>query len=820
MVVDEKGITVFNAGAEEQQDIDVAILTSLLKSTNMSPYDQLALALAWDRVDIAKNYIFLHGQQWLPQMPPQKSYKNYNFYEICLFSLFLQTAPLEKTMLDALVMDRVNFVQLLIEHGVSMHRFLTISRLEELYNTQSAGKDTLLHLIQDVKKGKLSAEYKINLLDVGLVIERLMGGTFRSSYTKKHFRALYKVLNQNSVQNNSASTSKSINTLDRSQRREKTRHSHFLQTAQPYKTKDDTCDKENAQKPWKAGSLGTEEDNKRPFHYPFNDLLVWAVLTKRQEMALFFWQRGEESMAKALVASCLYRTMSHEARQWDIFDDTPEKLKAYSKAFGNLAVELLDKSYKQNEIMAMKLLTYQLKNWSNLTCLKLAVSGKLRTFISHVSTQKLLTDMWNGRLILRKNAWCKVILGILFPPVIPRLVYKSKAQMSHIPVSQDAHEMILNEDLQMKFSLEVGGEGAMGIQKEVRANQVFGRNEENPHYLAVSQKFFAFYHAPIVKFWFNTLSYLTMLMLYTYVVLVKMENIPSVQEWIVFSYMITAAVELTREIFISEPGKSTQKLKVWLGSYLNTNEMLGILTFFVGFSLRFGSTYPTNESPEDLVFVAGRIIYCLNTIFWYVKLLDILNVNPDAGSYIFMLGKMMSQMFFIVVIMGIVVLCLGVPKQGILHPNEEASWSLAKAVAFRPYWMTYGEMFAYEIDPCDNDTVTPQLCVTGSWLNGYLQAVYVFVQYIIMVNLLIAIITNVYSECKRISDQLWRFQRYYFILLYHNKPVLPPPFILLSYLAAAANCLCGQRKRSNAKSQGPRKLNLQNFQLVYSLYLL
>lgn len=44
-------------------------------------------------------------------------------------------SSLEQAMLDALVMDRVDFVKLLIENGVSMHRFLTISRLEELYNT-------------------------------------------------------------------------------------------------------------------------------------------------------------------------------------------------------------------------------------------------------------------------------------------------------------------------------------------------------------------------------------------------------------------------------------------------------------------------------------------------------------------------------------------------------------------------------------------------------------------------------------------------------------------------------------------------------------
>lgn len=37
-------------------------------------------------------------------------------------------------MLDALVMDRVSFAKLLIENGMTMSRFLTISRLEQLYN--------------------------------------------------------------------------------------------------------------------------------------------------------------------------------------------------------------------------------------------------------------------------------------------------------------------------------------------------------------------------------------------------------------------------------------------------------------------------------------------------------------------------------------------------------------------------------------------------------------------------------------------------------------------------------------------------------------
>lgn len=38
-------------------------------------------------------------------------------------------------MLDALVMDRVSFVKLLIDNGMTMTRFLSVDRLEELYNT-------------------------------------------------------------------------------------------------------------------------------------------------------------------------------------------------------------------------------------------------------------------------------------------------------------------------------------------------------------------------------------------------------------------------------------------------------------------------------------------------------------------------------------------------------------------------------------------------------------------------------------------------------------------------------------------------------------
>ncbi|XP_072421535.1 transient receptor potential cation channel subfamily M member 7 isoform X3 [Chiloscyllium punctatum] len=776
-------ITVYHIGAEEHQDIDVAILTALLKGTNSSAFDQLILTLAWDRVDIAKNHAFVYGQQWL-------------------------VGSLEQAMLDALVMDRVEFVKLLIENGVSMHKFLTIPRLEELYNTkQGPTNPTLLHLVRDVKQGNLPSDYKITLIDVGLVIEYLMGGTYRCTYTKKRFRIIYNNLHGNNRRSGRHSSS-SIPQLrkhqesltNRADKKEKTRHNHFIKTAQPYKPKPESSVDQGKKKRTKDEVVDIDDPETKRFPYPFNELLVWAVLMKRQKMAMFFWQHGEESMAKALVACKLNRSMSCEAKQSDVVDDTSEELKQSSSEFGQLAVDLLDQSFRQDETMAMKLLTYELKNWSNSTCLKLAVHSRLRPFVAHTCTQMLLSDMWMGRLNMRKNSWYKVILSILFPPAILMLEFKTKAEMSHIPQTEDAHQMNM-EDSEHNFQSPTD-QISMEVFKEEGIYDHEVKHEDTVHIkprrLPLTRKFYSFYHAPIAKFWFNTLAYLGFLMLYTYVVLVKMENLPSVQEWIVISFIFTLAIEKIREIFMSEAGKISQKIKVYFSDYFNITDTLAIVLFFVGLGLRFGTKQ---------VMTAGRIMYCLNIIFWYVRLLDFLAVNQHAGPYVTMIGKMVANMFYIVVIMAVVLLSFGVPRKAILYPAESASWELAKDIVFQPYWMIYGEVYAYEIDPCANNTEdgAKQRCVIGSWITPFLQAVYLFVQYILMVNLLIAFFNNVYFQVKAISNIVWKYQRYHFIMAYHEKPVLPPPLIILSHFALLISHVC-RRGRKHDRGQGGPKL--------------
>uniref|UniRef100_UPI00358EF2B9 transient receptor potential cation channel subfamily M member 7 isoform X4 n=1 Tax=Myxine glutinosa TaxID=7769 RepID=UPI00358EF2B9 len=748
-------ITVFSPSSEEHKDIDLAVLTALLKGTNASSSDQLSLTMAWNRVDIAKNHVFVYGQHWV-------------------------VGALERAMLDALVMDRMEFVKLLIENGVSMHKFLTFPRLEELYNTKHGPTNpSIYYLVRDVKKSNLPPDYKITLIDK--YAKPSNTSTLHTS-TSQLFNQRHPLFGTSLAEHDS-----------------QMRHNHFLKTAQPYKPKTKPRQEGITHRKRKSAVVSygvaidtTGDPESSGFAFPFNELLVWAVLLKRQRMALFLWQHGEESMAKALVACKLYRSLAHEAKQSDVVDDSSEELKQYSREFGQLAVDLLDQSFRQDERMAMKLLTCELRNWSNFTCLKLAVSSHVRSFVAHTCTQMLLADVWMGRLNMRKNSWFKVILSILVPPSIFMLEFKSKAEMSHIPQTQELHQLSQEESEQgtrhrRDIPLDVFASGSTADMNESSTEQIWIR----PAGLSPSRRVYEFYHAPIVKFWFNMVAYIGFLMLFTYVVLVKLGPKPSVQEWFVIIYLATTAIEKIREMFMSEPGKIGQKIKMWFDSYWNINDSFGILLFFVGFGLRF---FPS------LVIIA-KIVYSLDIIFWYVRLLDFFAVNQNVGPYIMMIGKMMANMFSIVIIMAIVLLSFGVARQAILFKEEESSWYLARNIVFQPYWMIFGEVYAPEIDACEhiqvNGTDEYPPCTTGVWITPFLQAVYLFVQYIIMVNLLIAFFNNIYLEAKNISDKLWKFHRYVFTMYYYQKPILPPPLIGLSYLAFCVSSLCRQCRRGS-----------------------
>lgn len=124
----------------------------------------------------------------------------------------------------------------------------------------------------------------------------------------------------------------------------------------------------------------------------------------------------------------------------------------------------------------------------------------------------------------------------------------------------------------------------------------------------------------------------------------------------------------------------------------------------------------------------GRVIYCVDIIYWYLRIFNILGVNKYLGEnersetrgtdefffvgingvddfsclgpLVTMMGKMVKNMIYFVVLLLVVLMSFGVCRQSILNPNEEASWQLAKKVVFQPYFMLYGEVSKFCVKKC------------------------------------------------------------------------------------------------------------------------
>uniref|UniRef100_A0A914HV67 Uncharacterized protein n=1 Tax=Globodera rostochiensis TaxID=31243 RepID=A0A914HV67_GLORO len=489
-------LTVFRLGEDQKQDVDYAILTALLKGHNLSPAEQLSLALAWNRVDIARSDIFVMGQDW-----PKTALNN--------------------AMMEALIHNRVDFVRLLLENGVSMHDFLTIGRLEELYNTDQGPPNTLYYIVRDVVK--IRAGYRYKLPHIGMAIEKLMANGFRSHYTSSQFSRQYSEYRNKLKESqrysqspidlqtvssrggayhrtgsdfftrgffrnfpSSASDSRlgeSHTTAtgirptggqpQASQTQQRLHNSsstsnyatmnaipgnralsnHILWRtayrreginnlgARQKSTATMIMPPANRELPNDAIEYATEVDEKQgttegqsstthEFIYPFSDLLLWAVLTKRHEMALCMWQHGEEALAKALVACRLYKTLANEAAEDYLEVEVCEELKTYAEEFRQLSLELVDHCYKQDDAQTLQLLTYELFYWGHQTCLSLAVIVNNKQFLAHPCCQILLADLWHGGLRIRSNS---------------NLKFKSREELLLQPQTAAEHQKDINE---------------------------------------------------------------------------------------------------------------------------------------------------------------------------------------------------------------------------------------------------------------------------------------------------------------------------------------------------------------------------------------
>ncbi|XP_066433176.1 transient receptor potential cation channel subfamily M member 2 [Eleutherodactylus coqui] len=274
-----KLLTIFQADKDDQHDIDVAILQALLKASLIHDQQghenwdhQLKLAVAWNRVDIARSEIFTDDHQWKP-------------------------SELHSVMTAALIDNKPAFVKLFLENGVRLEEYATEETIINLYNNTDPAclfHSKLAKVIEDERfRFEFQKSSKLRLHHVSQVVRDLMGDFTKHLYPKPK-------------------------STDRPR----------LSIAVPHI-------KINVQKVTLRSFHKRSQIKPSCTMDPVRDLLIWTIVQNRKELAEIIWVQCQDCIAAALACSKILKELSKEEGDTDTSEDMMTLAEEYEqKAIG------------------------------------------------------------------------------------------------------------------------------------------------------------------------------------------------------------------------------------------------------------------------------------------------------------------------------------------------------------------------------------------------------------------------------------------------------------------------------------------------------
>ncbi|CAF3703303.1 unnamed protein product [Rotaria socialis] len=711
-----------NARNLVEPDMDIAILRAVLNAISTSEsritdkqrkYEQFCLALEWNRIDIVKDHIMTREEDW-------ENEELTSLFEIALnrnqgdfVKLFLD----RYTPLTALFQNN-NKLALLYANSMKHHDILV-------------GDDDPLRTIYEEIIQPLIGDF----FDIDVALRRRKDSS-DTMLTIEHFVAL---------------------ACSPSPRRSR--------------------EYQNSTSTGCAGDLLSEGHSNCPVDID-KELFLWSVITDQGDISLLFWARGKNKICTVLIAVIVYR---HLARKTD--DNRYYQL---ADQFENLAVEILDRFYQGNARACAKAIIRQIPVYGNVTWLKLAVKAEAIQFIAHRAVQDVLDDIWFG-YIDQQESQTKVIFSTFMLWYSGFLRYhdefvKTNEQTTYLDCSLGKSYLSKTkqwlerpkDDIQLRFMHDLENVNNVSVdfidmgcfkKTKIRVSRYFGN-------------ILRFIRAPYVKYLYN-LSDTDENVNVTQSIyddeneinatvpygLQKHDHL-AFKEYILLLWNSTVLCEIFRQFCSAKTQSVHNKMIIYFDLFWNRLTILAVVLFYVGFTLRF--------IPSAGCFYAARIVFAVDLGLWFILTLNIVSVIKRIGPKLVMIGELVHDLQFFMVMLTVFILGFGVSSYSLIYGTKELTWNLPREIINLVYWQIFEELHALQTN--ENNYKA----------NGYavfiLLAIFIVIVSIILVNLLIAMFSNTYNRVQEDTDRIWNFQRYQLICEYLYRPLLPAPFILLSYL--------------------------------------
>ena len=243
-----------------------------------------------------------------------------------------------------------------------------------------------------------------------------------------------------------------------------------------------------------------------------------------------------------------------------------------------------------------------------------------------------------------------------------------------------------------------------------------------------------------------------------------------------------------------------------------------------------------SQDQTDWLFSA-LVFHCVTFFLLCLRYANFFTIARHLGPLILTIMRMMGDMGRFLTLLFVMMVGFGVTSSALMYPNSWVGWKIVRSAFYRSYYAIFGELLMDEHSYShfsgkwvDYESISPSeakynwashfdekylsergcymvfakptdeeelpdpyeqtdfehiiRCPQGRGFVDILLMFYMLFTNILLLNLLIALFTTTYENTMVEAHQNWRFQRTGLVKEYKNRPVYPPPFILVMYVSA------------------------------------
>lgn len=462
----------------------------------------------------------------------------------------------------------------------------------------------------------------------------------------------------------------------------------------------------------------------------YQELMMWACITQRYEMARLFWKLGGHAIPNALLASMICKQLAgRDELKEGKYAVTKRVYERMQVDFERCACDVLNLCYAADTDKTQAALEAQLSSYKWLvptaddrkSCLELAKDAKSQKFIGQAACQAVIERKWNG----------------LVPPL---------SRNDLVRISDDRNGLIKALPFVDKF------------------NNL----------------------APKLKYRAELASFVALIILYSYFALAKLEDKVTTVEWVLFAWFTGLLIEEVRQTG-EEGGDPRKALREWFADKYNKLDLAMYFFFFLAFSFRYSDReFLVNhyQGKHNQLRVA-KGMHGVNILLVYFRLLSYMKTHPQIGPKIKIFEELFAVLIQFLVLLFVFIISYGIFVQTVAAPFAESEtltdWGvLLWRVWYRPYFQMYGELMLDDLadDSSCNAPGYPWVSC-GNSIDAavpIVTALYLIVTSIMLLNMLIAAFTTTYERIEAKAEAFYREEKLDLLDQYEDRLPVPAPF--------------------------------------------